>query len=345
MDGLTPADRLLLNRMRELYTSLTNQGVLVKGAGQTTGLQVGVSNIPDGEVTYDKLQDVSATDKILGRSSSGAGSIQEIACTSLGRAILACDDSAPILVLLGTALLYQPLDSDLTAIAALTTTSFGRALLTLADAAALRTAASVYSAAQVDAGFQPLDGDLSAIAALSTATYGRSLLTLASLAATQASLKMSVPLFDHHVDVGNGTTVETDLYSDTLAAGQLGANDDKIEAEYAGVFVSSATATRQLKIYFDGQTIFDSGALTLSLSSTWTIYLAIIRVSATVVRAMVSMTTEGTALAAYTAYTEVTGRTLSGTNVLKITGTAAGVGAASSDIVSKMGYVTFRPAA
>ena len=32
---------------------------------------------------------------------------------------------------------YQPLDSDLTAIAALTTTAFGRGLLALADAAAL----------------------------------------------------------------------------------------------------------------------------------------------------------------------------------------------------------------
>ena len=38
---------------------------------------------------------------------------------------------------------YQPLDSDLTAIAALSTTSFGRSLLALADAAALRTAAAV----------------------------------------------------------------------------------------------------------------------------------------------------------------------------------------------------------
>jgi len=35
---------------------------------------------------------------------------------------------------------YQPLDSDLTAIAALTTTSYGRALLALADAAALGAA-------------------------------------------------------------------------------------------------------------------------------------------------------------------------------------------------------------
>lgn len=45
----------------------------------------------------------------------------------------------------------QPLDSDLTAIAAVTTTSYGRALLALADAAALRTAASLGSLATASA--------------------------------------------------------------------------------------------------------------------------------------------------------------------------------------------------
>lgn len=38
---------------------------------------------------------------------------------------------------------YQPLDSDLTSIAALTTTAYGRSLLTVADAAALRTTAAI----------------------------------------------------------------------------------------------------------------------------------------------------------------------------------------------------------
>ena len=42
---------------------------------------------------------------------------------------------------------YQPLDSDLSAIAALTTTSFGRGLLALADAAAGRTALALGAAA------------------------------------------------------------------------------------------------------------------------------------------------------------------------------------------------------
>ena len=45
----------------------------------------------------------------------------------------------------------QPLDADLTAIAALTTAGFGRGLLALADAAALRTAGGLGSAATLDA--------------------------------------------------------------------------------------------------------------------------------------------------------------------------------------------------
>ncbi len=57
---------------------------------------------------------------------------------------------------------YQPLDSDLTAIAALTTTSFGRALLTLADATALRTTGGLVIGTNVEA----WDADLDDIAAL-----------------------------------------------------------------------------------------------------------------------------------------------------------------------------------
>jgi len=44
--------------------------------------------IDNDVVTYAKMQNVSATDKILGRSSAGAGDVQEIACTAAGRALL-----------------------------------------------------------------------------------------------------------------------------------------------------------------------------------------------------------------------------------------------------------------
>lgn len=47
---------------------------------------------------------------------------------------------------------FQPADGDLTAIAALTTTAFGRSLLTSADAAALRTAAALGNSATRDVG-------------------------------------------------------------------------------------------------------------------------------------------------------------------------------------------------
>lgn len=150
---------------------------------------------------------------------------------------------------------------------------------------------------------------------------------------------------DHFVNAGNTTTTETDLYSDTTPASSLGTNGDKICAEYGGSFVSSATATRQIRIYFAGTAIFDSGALTVSLSSKWTCYVTVTRVSSTVVRYMISMTTEGAALAAYTSVGELTGLTLSNTNILKITGQAASTGAATNDIVATMGYVEWKPAA
>lgn len=73
----------------------------------------------------------------------------------------------------------QPVDSDLTAIAALTTTSFGRALLELANAGAARTALGVAIGSDV----QAYDADLAAIAALSTTSYGRSLLEAANAGA------------------------------------------------------------------------------------------------------------------------------------------------------------------
>lgn len=47
-----------------------------------------IARIADGAVTYAKIQDVSATDKVLGRSTAGAGDIEEIACTAAGRALI-----------------------------------------------------------------------------------------------------------------------------------------------------------------------------------------------------------------------------------------------------------------
>jgi len=62
------------------------------GAVDTTALAdsaVATAKIADDAVTYAKVQNVSDTDKLLGRSSAGAGNIEEITCTSAGRALIA----------------------------------------------------------------------------------------------------------------------------------------------------------------------------------------------------------------------------------------------------------------
>ena len=72
------------------------------------------------------------------------GTLTDERVLTAGTGITITDAGAGSTVTVGvTANTYQPLDSDLTAIAALSTTSYGRALLALADAAALRTAAAV----------------------------------------------------------------------------------------------------------------------------------------------------------------------------------------------------------
>ncbi len=52
----------------------------------------GAVSIKAAGVPYGRIQNVSATDKILGRVSAGAGSIEEITCTAAGRALL--DDAS-----------------------------------------------------------------------------------------------------------------------------------------------------------------------------------------------------------------------------------------------------------
>ena len=71
-------------------TTLTATGGVTDGdKGDITVSGTGSSWVIDNQaVTYAKIQNVSATDKVLGRSTAGAGSVEEITCTAAGRAIL-----------------------------------------------------------------------------------------------------------------------------------------------------------------------------------------------------------------------------------------------------------------
>lgn len=157
----------------------------------------------------------------------------------------------------------QPLDSDLTAIAALTTTTYGRALLALADVNALKAllptptdtvSGIARNATQVEvtagtndatimtplkhhvdlvAYAQPLDSDLTSIAALTTTTYGRAFLALVNQAGLQALLGLST---DGTFAGNSDTLIPTQKSVKTYADGLLDANN---AYQYKGVVDAS----------------------------------------------------------------------------------------------------------
>ncbi len=69
-------------------TNTGDQTITLTGDVTGTGTGTFAATIANDAVTYAKMQNVSATDKILGRSTSGSGDVEEIACTAAGRALI-----------------------------------------------------------------------------------------------------------------------------------------------------------------------------------------------------------------------------------------------------------------
>lgn len=148
-------------------------------------------------------------------------------------------------------------------------------------------------------------------------------------------------LFTHQADANNSGTAETDLYTDTIAGGQLASNGNQISATYAGIYAGSATASATIKFYFGGTALLTTGALAIVSASTWTITAAVVRVSTSVVRYTVQLSSPALSTQVYEAVGELTGLDLTVGQIVKVTGQMSGTGAGSNQITAKLGIIEF----
>jgi hypothetical protein len=70
--------------------TISNAGVTAIAAGVVVNADVSAS----AAIAFSKLANVSATDRLLGRSTAGAGAIEEVTCTAAGRALIDDADAA-----------------------------------------------------------------------------------------------------------------------------------------------------------------------------------------------------------------------------------------------------------
>jgi len=87
--------------LKTYFDTLYNKYVHPNHSGEVTSVADGAQTIANDAVTYAKMQNVSATDKVLGRATAEAGDVEEIACTAAGRALIDDANAAAQIVTLG----------------------------------------------------------------------------------------------------------------------------------------------------------------------------------------------------------------------------------------------------
>ncbi len=243
---------------------------------QSSATKLGTTALADDAVTYAKLQNVSATDRLLGRSSAGAGNVEEIPLTAAGRALLDDTDAAAQRTTLGLGSIATQ-NANNVAITGGTIT--GGSITGITDLAVADggTGASDAATARSNLGLtigtnvQAYDAGLNSIAGLTTTadqtvyTTGADTYAVTSLTAAGRALLDDATAADQRTTLGLGSVATANQVStaqiqdDAVTAAKL-ANESTVDfvttlpasGEYLGQL---ARVTSDNKLYcWDGAT-------------------------------------------------------------------------------------------
>lgn len=93
-------------------TNTGDQTITLTGNVTGTGTGSFAATIANSAVTYAKIQNVSATDRLLGRATAGAGVVEEIALTAAGRALIDDADASAQRTTLGLGTMATAASAD-----------------------------------------------------------------------------------------------------------------------------------------------------------------------------------------------------------------------------------------
>ena len=184
---------------------------------QSSSTKIGTTALADDGVTYAKIQNVTATDRLLGRSTAGAGVVEEITCTAAGRALLDDADAAAQRTTLGIdtndSVTFGTVTANLSSTSATITggTITGITDLTVADGG---TGASDAATARQNLGteigvdVQAYDADLGTLSGMQTGAAS----ALAALTSTEVAV----------IDGGTSATSTTLAAADRMAMNDAG---------------------------------------------------------------------------------------------------------------------------